>query len=743
MTIEGYKDANLTLGERVSDLLAKMTLEEKVQQMSMVRVKPTDRVFMKNGHIRDGICEFFGDLGIGGLQAPRDMPPKQLAVAINHIQDYLLNNTRLGIPAVIFSETLHGLMVPKATVFPQAIGLASTWNTELMGEISSAISKEARVIGIAQGLAPVLDLAREPRWGRTEETYGEDPQLAISMGVAYIKGLQGDYTNGIAATLKHFTAHGSPEGGLNLSPVSCGARQLRELFLPPFKAGVEAGALSVMAAYSEIDGIPCHASDMLLTTILREEWGFKGYTFCDYGALEMLIDTHRTAATNIDAAKQALGSGMDTEAPNVSVYGSNLIKMVKNGLISETLVNRAVSRILYVKFKLGLFEDPYADIKKVKDIVNCKKHKELALKAGHESVVMLKNNDKTLPIEKSIKRIGVIGPNANIAELGDYCIERNAVSPLQGIRNKISDKSSVIYTKGSELYSSTDDELEKALKVSLMSDIVILFLGGSSMNDSGIGWGQDTIKVKTSGEGFDVSDLDLPKSQQELARIVIQTGKPVVVVLINGRPASFGWIAERAKAVLYAWYPGEEGGNAIADIIFGDINPSGKLPISFPKSSGHIPSYYNFKPSARGYYKKPGSLIEPGRDYVFSDPLPLFEFGFGLSYTQFEYSSLHVETGDVLNGQKVKVRVMVKNIGNREGMQVVQLYINDVVSSVTTPVKALKGFVKVNLEPDEEREVEFILGPKELSLIDRSMKQIVEPGEFKVIVGNLEASFYI
>ena len=735
-----------SIENRVAGLLGKMTLEEKIREMNMLGSAGS---IIKDGRLSPELAQqFFKGMGIGAVQDPR-LDPGDTAEVINELQRFLKENTRLGIPALIVAETLHGVMSPGMTIFPQAIALASTWNTGLIKEIASVIAKEARSIGISQALAPDLDLAREPRWGRVEETYGEDPYLCARFGVEYIKGLQGEGptigSDHIAATVKHFAAHGSPEGGINLSPVPVGERQLRELYLPPFKAGIiEAGALSVMPAYSEFDGVPCSSSKILLNRILREEWGFKGYTISDYCAIDMLVYMHRTAESNEQAAKQSIEAGMDMEAPNINAFGEGLERLAESGQLPEELIDRAVSRILRVKISLGLFENPYADTKKIKNTVNCDAHRKLALEAAHESIVLLKNRDNLLPLDKNIESIAVIGPNADVAQLGDYCLEKKeAVSPLQGILNRVTPKTRVSCAKGCGIYELSKDGFAEAIKVAADSKVAIIAVGGSSMIDYGMGWGQDSGKIKTSGEGFDVTDLGLPGVQQELVEAVVNTGTSTIVVLIDGRPSSIPWIAENASAIIEAWYAGEEGGNALADIIFGNVNPSGRLTVSFPKSVGQSPVYYNYKPSARGFYKKPGTPENPGRDYVFMDTKPLFEFGFGLGYTEYEYSDLKIWPEKIGCDGKTTVSVKVRNIGKREGKEVVQLYLNDVVSSVTTPVKALRGFKKINLKPGEEKEVAFDLGFEGLSLVDEHLISVVEPGEFEVMVGNLSSRFEV
>ncbi|NJD04325.1 MAG: beta-glucosidase [Ruminiclostridium sp.] len=740
-----YLEPGQPIEIRVEDLIGRMTLEEKMRQMGMHSITQ----LLKDGKFSHKLAqEFFKDMGIGAMQVPH-LNPEDSAEAINELQKFLKDDTRLGIPALVISECLHGFMSPGATIFPQAIGLASTWDIDLFRDIAAAAAKEARSVGVSQVLAPDLDLAREPRWGRTEETYGEDPYLCARMGVEYIKGIQGEgpAVDGehVIATVKHFAAHGSPEGGVNLSPVPAGERQLRELYLPPFKAAVmEAGALSVMPAYSEFDGIPCSSSKMLLTKILRDEWGFKGYVFSDFTAINMLVDMHHTAETLEEAGKQALNAGMDMEAPSIQAFGEGLMKLVQKGEVAEELIDRAVSRILRVKFLAGLFENPYVSVERAAEVINCDNHRKLALKAAHESIILLKNKDGLLPLDRDIESIAVIGPNADIAQLGDYSIEKEGtVTLLQGIRNKVSPKTKVSYAKGCGIYELSKAGFSEAVEAARSSRVAVVAVGCASMIKCGIGWCDSNDNAATCGEGYDRTDLELPGIQQELVEELVKTGTPTIVVLVNGRPLSILWISENAHAILEAWYPGEEGGNALADIIFGDVNPSGKLPVSFPKTVGQIPIYYNYKPSARGFYHEPGSLEKPGRDYVFMDTNPLYAFGYGLSYTEFEYSDLDVTPNKISPYDKTTVSVNVKNVGNREGREVIQLYINDEVSSVTTPVKTLRGFKKVNLKPGEKQRISFTLTPDDLSLLDEYMRTVVEPGVFEVMAGGLKKKFKV
>jgi len=742
-----YKDSRATIDERVLDLLGRMTLTEKVQQMTMSNAAMS---FMRNGKFSSELArKIFNGVSIGALEYPK-IKPSDSAELINAIQMYLKSNTRLGIPVLVISECLHGFMAMDATVFPQAIGLGSTWNTELLYKIASVIAKEARSVGVAQALSPGLDLAKDPRWGRVEEAYGEDTYLVSQMGIAYIKGMQGSKLKvdreHLIATAKAFV-HGSPEGGLNLSPAAIGPRELREVYFPPFKAAVEAGVLSVMPSYNEIDGIPCSSSKILLREILRKEWGFQGYTFSDYGAIPMLRHVHRTASSLTGSVKLAVEAGMDMDTPCWWGYGKKLPKLVESGQISIELINQAVSRILRVKFLAGLFENPFAEPKRAVEIINHPKHRKLAHKAAQESIILLKNTNNLLPLDKGIKSIAVIGPNADIAQLGNYCINKpQVVTPLQGIRNAVSRNTHVSFAKGCGIYELSKDAFGEAVETALKSEVAVLVVGGASMTARGLGWGTKyDVGPTTCGEGLDQAELNLLGVQQELVEAVAATGTPTIVVLVNGRPDSITWISEHVPAILEAWYPGEEGGNALADILFGKVNPSGKLPVSIPRSVGQLPIFYNRKPSARGHYHAPGSPGKPGHDYVFMPTSPLYEFGHGLSYTTFKYSNLRVTPKKIGIDENVKVSVTVRirNTGKRQGKEVVQLYINDLVSSVTTPVKVLRGFKKISLKPGQSKTVNFILDNGAISLLNHRMERIVEPGKFKVMVDELAEVFEI
>ncbi|MGQ9513752.1 MAG: glycoside hydrolase family 3 N-terminal domain-containing protein [Thermoproteota archaeon] len=707
---------------KVRDLLKRMTIEEKVAQLGSVPAWD----LIENGKFVQEKAERLLSRGIGQITrvaGSSDIGPRDAAIIGNQIQRFLVEKTRLGIPAVIHEECLSGFMARGATTFPQAIGLASTWDVELVQRISSTIREQMRVTGASQGLSPVLDVARDPRWGRTEETFGEDPYLVASIGAAYVKGLQGeDLRRGVLATVKHFAAHGFPEGGRNCATVHVPQRELREIFLFPFEAAVkEAGAGSLMNAYHEIDGIPCASSRYLLTEILREEWGFKGFVVSDYGAIKMLQTFHKVAADEKEAAIMALEAGIDIELPSMQCYGEPLIQAIKEGLISETIVDEAVSRVLRGKILLGLFENPYVDAELAPIIFDRAEHRALALQAARESIVLLKN-EGLLPLNKEIGSIAVVGPNADSTRnlLGDYSYtahlscKRDAVpvvSILEGIRKKLP-QAQVHYAKGCEVSGTSTDGFEEALDAARKSDVVVAVVGERS------GLSPDDL----SGEGRDRTDLELPGVEEELIRALCITGKPVVVVLVNGRPLSIGWIANNCPAILEAWLPGEEGGNAVADVLFGDYNPGGKLPISVPSEVGQIPVHYSRKHSSFG-------------NYVFGPSKALFPFGHGLSYTKFEYSSLKIEPDRVGPAGKVAVCFDIKNVGDLQGDEVAQLYVSDRVASISRPLKELKGFRRVKLDKGERKTLKFNISVEQLAFYDRYMRLVVEPGKFDVMVG--------
>ena len=731
-----YQDPNQSIDVRVADLLSRMTLEEKFTQMRLWRPNNTQaktvpfdlKLLETNSH------------RLGAIYNASSMPPETVAA----IQDWVKNNTRLGIPVAFHGESLHGVMHENATAFPQGVGLGATFNPNLMERIATQIGKEARAIGLTMTYAPNVDLSRDPRWGRVEENYGEDPYLTGEMGVAYVKGLQ---SQGVAACPKHYIAHGSPEGGINLAPVHAGEREFRETMMIPFKRVVtEAKAMGIMPAYSEWDGVPVHASRRLLTELLRDEWGFTGQVVSDYGAIKMLYDFHYVAQTKAEAGKMALYAGVDMEAPNVIGFCPELEEQVRNGEVPESWVDLAVSRILRHKFALGLFEDPYAH---PADMCHNRNEAALALarQAARESVVLLKNAGGVLPLSDTIGKVALIGPNANNPQLGGYTVQE-AIEHTVTLRKALEERlgaDRVIFERGCSTAGGSDEQFDRAVEAAKQADAVIMVMGDNSNFYGGIGWGDAELDGKvavTCGEGFDTHTLELPGRQQALIEAVHATGKPVILVMETGRPYAICWAKEHIPAILQAWYPGEQGGYALTEILFGDVDPSGRLPISFPRSAGHIPSFYNHKVTARGYYKVRGSRDNPGRDYVFETPDPLFGFGEGMSYTTFAYRDLQVaQTAKI--GEDVTVTVTLENTGSRYGCEVVQLYVTDCVCRIAPFVRQLKGFQKVWLAPGEKKEITFTLGFGDFAFINEKMEQEVEPGKFIIRVGDQQAEMYM
>lgn len=729
-----YKDPNASIDERVEDLLGRMTLEEKIAQMNM-----------------NGMGEYRQlPHGAGVVESPF-ISVQEIARMSSETKRYARENTRLGIPPIQIGECLHGQLAMGATIFPQAIAQGSTWNPALVERMASIIALEASASGVDQALSPLFDLAREPRYGRTEECYGEDPYLVARMGVAFVEGMQGkaEYTrvHGIApgklmCTAKHFAGYSVPAGGINLAPSSLGEREMRTLHLYPFEKVVkEANVCAVMPSYNEVDGMPAHSNRWLLTDVLRGEWGFGGYVFTDYGGLSHLYNFHHVAADASEAAVMGINAGVDLEAARPDAY-ARLSDLVKAGKVKEEQIDAAVRRILRAKFMVGLFDKPYPDPERLSEVVHRPEHVALALEVAQESAVLLKNDSALLPLDASkLKSLAVIGPNADQVQYGDYTYtrdNRSGVTILQGLRDRLGSRVQINYAKGCNITGSDRSGIAAAVEAASKSDVAVVVLGETSVILSGLGWGvglgeNEPRDPFVSGEGYDLTSLDPPGVQRELLQAVCATGKPVVLVMVHGRPWSIDWEKDHVPAILEAWYPGEQGGNAIAGILLGDVNPSGRLNCSVPRSVGHLPVTYDYKPSARGINREPGTPEKPGRDYVFSSPAPLFAFGHGLSYTTFEYSDLKIDNNE--SAKAVKVSVNVRNTGSRDGKEVVQLYVNDRVSSVTTPQKMLKGFDKIELKTGEQKTVTFDLPYDEQALWNASMQRVVEPGEFAVMIG--------
>ena len=633
--MEIYKDASQSIDARTKDLISRMTLDEKIAQMGGV----WSYEVLEAGKFSPKKAGALIKNGIGQICRPgvsTGFPPKAMAELINDIQKFLVKNTRLGIPVLAHEECLNGFMAKNATVFPQIIGIASTWEPELVDKMTRIARVQMMAVGVRQGLSPVLDVVRDPRWGRVEETFGEDPYLIAKMGTAYVKGLQGDdLKNAVVATLKHFVGYGLPEGGLNWAPAQIPPRLLREVYLYPFKEAIkEGGALSVMNAYHEIDGIPCGASTELLTDILRKEYGFEGIVVSDYYAVDNLQSYHRIAPDKAKAARLALTAGIDTELPKHDCYAQPLKEQIGKGLVSKKLVDRAVSRILRLKFMLGLFENPYVKSEEAAKVFDLPEHRKLAHNIARKSIVLLKNKDNILPLNKNIKTIAIIGPNADNQRnlLGDYTYPAHieitimaaeatgaqlpapderadhvtvpVVTMLDGIKSKIGKDTTILHAVGCEYNSTSKDGFPEAIKAAQAAELAIVVVGGKS------GLTPDC----TCGEMRDSAELRLPGVQDDLVKAIYETGTPVVLILVDGRPLALGWIIEKIPAIIEAWLPGEEGGNAVADVLFGDYNPGGKLPISFPAKVGQIPVYYGHKPSgSRSQFWGDTSIPPPAR----------------------------------------------------------------------------------------------------------------------------------
>lgn len=741
---ETYKDPTAPIEKRVDDLLGRMTVNEKVGQL----LCPLGWFFYEKTEdgqveVSDEFVKRMTEMPLGGAWAvlradpwtqktlETGLNPKLAAETMNKLQRYAVEETRLGIPMLFAEEAVHGHMAIGTTVFPTGLGMASTFDEDIIRQMGEAVAQEVRTQGGNVGYGPVLDIARDPRWGRVEETMGEDPYLTGAIGTAFVEGMQGDdFTDGkhVYTTLKHFAAYGIPEGGLNAEHANVGKRTLFSEYLPQFKRAVKAGAASVMTSYNAIDGIPCTCNSYLLTDVLRGEWGFDGVVYSDLVSIEGIANNHNVAQDYSEAGTMALKAGVDIDLQG-NAFGPYIEQNLKDGKLSMKDLDRAVANVLRMKFKMGLFENPYVDPAEAEAIVRSEAHRQLARNVAQKGIVLLKN-DGILPLSKDIKSIAVIGPNADMPynQLGDYTApqDRNDIKTvLDGVKQAVP-QANVRYVKGCAIRDTNTTNIEEAKRAAASSDVTILVVGGSSARDfktsyqeTGAALAENTLSDMETGEGMDRADLKLMGDQEKLMEAVLKTGTKVVVVYIEGRPLDMNLAADQADALLTAWYPGEQGGTAIADILFGDVNPAGRLPISIPRSVGQIPCYYSKRPS---------------HDYTDQSQFPLYAFGYGLSYTTFEYSDLRLKPGDDKSVYQT-ISCKVKNTGSRDGEEVVQLYINDVKSSVETPQKLLKAFKRVNIKSGETAEVSFDLGFDDLSLFNIDMKQVVEPGIFNVMVG--------
>ena len=750
-----YKDPTLPIEDRVEDLLGRMTLEEKAWQMVSVNNEVKDSIeISRNGNIDIDKVKSLLPYGVGQITRLSEtkggksqtsssertpMTPFENAELANKLQKYFVEETRLGIPAIFHEECLHGLVASHATSTPHPIAMAGTFNTELVEEVYAMIAKETRLRGGHQALTPVVDIARDARWGRVEETFGEDPYLSAKMGTAVIKGFQGDATfknkEKIVGTLKHFAAHGQPEGGTNTAPANYSERILREIHFYPFKEAIQkGGALSVMTTYHELDGVPINANKWLVRDVLRGEWGFDGFVVSDYFSIREMherygIGAHRVARDGKHAAELALKAGVNIELPNPDCY-KHVVELVNEGIIQESVIDELVGAMLRVKFQLGLFEDPYVDPGKAQAFSGSMENRKIAMKAALQAITLLENKNAIVPLDiTSYRNIAIIGPNADRVNSGGYTgIPNYYTTMLDGIEEKGGDMVKIRYAEGCRITvggSWVEDKItfpdpveekrkiEEAVRIAKLSDIIVLGIGGNEQTS------REAWNMYHMG---DRADLQLVGMQDELINALHETGKPIIAFLFNGRPLAFNNLIDKADAIFECWYIGQESGHAIAEVLFGDYNPGGKLAISFPLSVGHIPVYYNYKPSAR-------------RGYFNDDVSSLYPFGYGLSYTSFELSNLRLSKNTIKPDESVEVMVDIKNTGQLDGDEVVQLYVRDVLSTVTRPVKELKDFKRIHVKAGETKSVTLDITPEKLAFYDINMQFIVEPGMFDVMVG--------
>lgn len=737
-----YKNPELPVQDRVEDLLDRMTVEEKLGQLLCPLGWPMYEKTENSVGISDEYRKFVDEQHGGMLWATfradpwtrktleNGLNPQLAAEAYNALQRYAIDSTRLGIPIILAEEGPHGHMAIGATVFPTSIGLASTWDKELLSEVGRTIARELRAQGGHIGYGPVIDLAREPRWSRVEETYGEDTYLTSEMAAAMVRGTgpkHNGWDKGVISTLKHFVAYGIPEGGHNGNPSNVGERDLHENFLPAFKSAIDAGALSVMTSYNSIDGVPSTGNPELLRDLLKEEWGFDGFVVSDLVSIDGLHSDHHIAKDKEDAGIIAINAGVDVD------LGANCFALLKeaveNGKVSDKVLDEAVGRVLRLKFELGLFDNPYVDPQAAAAEVRKAENIEVAHQAARKGVVLLENNG-ILPLRKDMK-VAVIGPNADnmYNQLGDYTAPQpreNIRTVLDGIKAKIGEKN-VTYVKGCAIRDTRSNNIAEAVQAARKADVAVVVVGGSSARDFKTTYKEtgaavadkNSISDMEAGEGFDRASLELLGLQNELLAAVKKTGTPVVVVYIEGRPLDKRWASENADALLTQFYPGQQGGEGLADVLFGDYNPAGRLPVSVPYDAGQIPVYYNKK-------------FPKGHDYVEMPSDALYPFGYGLSYTTFEYSGLSLEN---LGGNRVKVGVDVKNTGNFDGEEVVQVYVTDLVASTVRPRKQLRAFERVAVAKGETVRVEMVLEEPAFIVYDRNMNPVVEPGEFTIAVG--------
>jgi beta-glucosidase len=742
---EPYRDPQVPVEERARDLLRRMTLEEKCDQLTQ---KSAAAIEMKGSQADAASLEkLFAGRSIGALCVHFGDDIEGSALRLAAGQRYLREKTRLGIPALTVNEGLHGVLAKGATIYPQFLALGCTWNPALARQMGEQIGREASAAGINQLLTPMIEVVRDPRWGRVEECIGENPFLVGRMCVAYTVGIQGDLRHKplakdkSLAMLKTIAGYSAPVNGINIANCNLGERELRSVYFPPVEQVIrETGVLAVMPSYNEVDGIPSHANRWLLEDVLRKEWGFRGYTYSDWGGVEFNCFLHHVAADTAQAAAMALTAGVDLEAPAPTCYAS-LPRLVRNGKLAEAEIDKATLRVLRTKLLAGLFDGrPDGDPARLPRIARSAEHVALAERVAEESIVLLRNQNHLLPLDPGrLRSVAVIGPNADQVQFGDYCWTKSndyGITVLRGLGERLGDRVKLNYAKGCDLVRRSTKGFAAAVAAARQSDVAIVVLGDTSMVLGGVGWEDPSLPATgTVGEGYDVTDPVPPGSQQDLVRAVLDAGKPVVVVLLNGRPYSVPWMKEHVPAIVEAFFPGQQQGYAVADVLLGRVSPSGRLSMTIPQSAGHIPTVADYRPSGRGYYHQPGSPDKLGRDYVFSSPAPLWAFGFGLSYTTFAYRDLKIAPAAIQADAEVTVSFTVENTGDRAGKEVAQVYIRDDVSSVATPMMRLVGFEKLELKPGQRHRVTIAIPPSELALWNREMHRVVEPGSFTVMVG--------
>lgn len=716
----------------VEALLRSLTIDRKLAQLS---AEGSPARFVKDGKFDADKARRECPHGIGGLMVPIDLTPEEIGEWVCDMRACFADLS--PVPPVLMCESLHGILGKGSTVFPQSIGMGASFDPELMQRVARAIGREAKALWIRMSLAPDLDLGRDPRWGRIEETFGEAPFLTGKMGEAYVAGLLAD-DGKYAAVVKHFAAHGSPAAGVNLAPVNVTPQELEDKYLPPFRKALAAGARGVMPAYSALNGIPCHTNTLLMNEILRERWGFDGIVLSDFGALNMLASFHHSVEDDVQAGLLAMAHGMDLQVPPI-LRSEQWKALLAEGKIDMAAIDGAVRRILKMKEAIGLFDLPKPSVETIRRTVRCKEHRALAREAARKSMVLLKN-DGVLPLRAG-KTVAVVGPNAFTAQLGDYALPRFDVkTPAQALADRAEQSGGrVIAAKGCEVFGSDISCFAEAETAAEAADAVVCLIGGKSMKGYGVGWGSEEEAILTCGEGCDMHDLTPGGPQLELVRRMIATGKPVVIVMIDGRPETLFDAADDCSALLAAWYPGEEGSEALAELLYGDCNFSAKLPVTFPRHVGQLPLCHDRVPSACGFYQAPGKPDQPGRDYVFGDPLPAYAFGDGLGYSEIAYVSLNAER--VKGG--LSVRVELANKGDRDAEEPVLVFIRDEVASLPQPVKKLAAIGKSVLPAGASTIIDLEIPDEQLTFTDAAMQKRLEAGWFTVTAGSCSARVYV